>query len=45
MLKMDCKHIDEYIPDSTGTIYSDWCLLHDCFNCDTCGSYEPVKTI
>ena len=42
MLKTDCKHIDEYINTAPG-LYTDWCLLHDCFNCDICECYEKNK--
>lgn len=38
-LKMDCKHMDEYIKVGNH-ICVDWCLEHDCFNCDNCKEYS-----
>lgn len=37
-MKKDCKHFDEYIKRDYGC--ADWCLLHDCTNCDDCREYE-----
>ena len=38
-MKTDCKHFDEYI-NRGNSIYTDWCLLHDCIACDNCKKYE-----
>ena len=41
-MKTDCKHFDEYVDRGYGMV-TDWCLLHDCTNCDTCDKYEKDK--
>ena len=41
-LRLDCKHLDEYVERGNG-IYTDWCLIHDCLDCETCTKYKKDK--